>query len=67
MDFSKYADMLQMMGAIALGLPALLSGLIAFFMLVPGPQPEAFLQKALEKLQVVVGLIGKFSKKPEQK
>lgn len=55
---------LQVMGGIALGLPALISALIAFFMLVPGEQPEKFLKEwLLPKVQNAVDIIAKFSKK----
>lgn len=63
MDLSKYADMLSMVGMIAIGLPALLAALIAFFMLIPGEQPEKSLQWIKDKMQPVIDLIAKFSKK----
>lgn len=63
MDFGKYAMLLQVMGAVAIGLPALLSSLIVFFMLVPGEQPEKFLQAAKDKLDPIIDAISKFSRK----
>ncbi len=63
MDLVKAQEILSLVGAVAIGLPALLSALIAFFVLVPGAQPEKFLQGMLDKVQKVVDVIAKFSKK----
>lgn len=63
MDIVTVQHYLALFGAIAIGLPPLMSAMIAFFMLVPGEQPEKFLQTALDKIQKAVDFIKQFSKK----
>jgi hypothetical protein len=60
-------QVLSVVGAIALALPALLQALIVFFAAVPGPQPEAALQKFADAIQGYVDLIAKFSRKKDEK
>lgn len=50
--------------AVLVGLVALLHAIIGLFMLVPGAQPEAGLQKLVDKLQAFVDFVSKFSRKP---
>lgn len=51
MDVQKFVEVAMMVlavaGGVALGLPALLQALVLFFKLVPGEQPDAFLEKKL--------------------
>lgn len=54
---------LQIIGAIALGLPALLGALGVFFMIFPGPHPEDWIQKAIPYAQKIADLVAKFSAK----
>lgn len=63
MDLEKVALVWGIVGKVAIGLPALVSALIAFFALIPGEQPEKFLQGFLDKLQSIVDVIAKISKK----
>lgn len=46
-----------------LALVALMHALIGLCMLIPGAEPEATLQKMVDKLQAFVDFISKFSKK----
>jgi UPF0716 family protein affecting phage T7 exclusion len=63
MDLVKLQEILQIVGGVAVALPALVSALIALFMVIPGQQPEKFLTAVLDKLTKVVEVVGKFSKK----
>jgi hypothetical protein len=60
----KVLHILNIVGMVAVALPALVSALIMFFMAIPGAQPEKFLnEKVMPLLQKVVAVIEKFSKK----
>ena len=59
---SQIPEYLKVVGAVAVGLPALLAALIAFFMLIPGEQPEKALKGALGIVQKIVAVIEKFSR-----
>jgi len=48
---------------IVVALIALFHALIGLFMMIPGAQPEAALQKIIDKLQAFVDFVSKFSKK----
>lgn len=47
---------------VAVALVALVHAVIAVSMLIPGEQPEKFLQSVLDKLQGAVDFISKYSK-----
>ncbi len=60
---AHYVEILVAIVAIFLALIALIKAIIVIAMMIPGPQPEAFLQKIVDALQKVVDFLGKFSKK----
>lgn len=60
---SHWAEVLAAILAILMGLVGLLGGLIAIFMMVPGAEPEATLQKILDALQKAIDFVEKYSKK----
>lgn len=62
MDIQNIMQHWELIKAIVIGLPAFIMALIAFFMLIPGDQPEKFLQGVLDVLQKVVDVIKKFSR-----
>jgi hypothetical protein len=60
LDLSKYINFLAGIGAVALGLPALLQAMVVFFKIIPGQQPDKILEKMLtisEKVSEVVGKV----------
>lgn len=64
MNLDNLQHTLTIIGGIAVALPALVSALIAIFMVVPGAQPEKFLKEQVQPLlDNVVSFISKFSKK----
>jgi hypothetical protein len=64
---ANYVDILIALVALVGATIAVLHALIAIFLMIPGPQPEAALQKAVDVLQKGVDFLTKFSKKPEVK
>lgn len=58
-----YMDILIAVSAIIGAMILLLQAFIAFFLLIPGPQPEATLQKIVDRLQSGVDFLARFSKK----
>ena len=69
MDYLKYFEQAQgtlaVIGAVAVGLPALLHALVLFFKLIPGDSPDKFLEKLLAGSQKVADLVGKVFPKPK--
>ncbi len=63
MDIATLQNYLMIAGAVAVGIPTLLSALVAFFMIIPGPHPEDWIQKAIPFTQKIADLIAKFSAK----
>jgi len=59
MDFAKIQAILVIVGAVALGLPALLRALEAFFALIPGEQPDKALAAVRGFSEKVADVIGK--------
>lgn len=57
------SEVIMAVSALVLGVIAVLNALISIFILIPGAQPEAALQKAVDFLQGGVDLIAKYSKK----
>ena len=54
--FQKFLEILQNIGPYVAAVNAVLLSLIGFFLLVPGDQPEKFMQS-------IVDFLAKFSKK----
>lgn len=63
MDIDQINSIIQTIGAIAVAIPAIITALIAVFMLIPGDEPEATLKKWLGYSQKIVDVIAKFSRK----
>lgn len=63
MDLELIKNILMVAGGIALGLPAFLSALVAFFMLIPGEHPEDWIKKIIPYVEKISEVVGKFSKK----
>lgn len=60
----KLTGVLNTIGLIAVALPPLLTGVIGIFMVIPGDQPEKFMQeKLMPVLNNVVEFVKKFSRK----
>lgn len=61
---SQALPILAVVGGVAIALPALLGAVAAFFMVIPGEQPEKFInEKLLPLAQKLADLVGKFSRK----
>jgi hypothetical protein len=70
MDLQKLQMILSLIGAIVLGLPAMLHAMVIFFKVIPGDQPDAILEKLLaisEKAADIAGKIYPKAPAPESK
>lgn len=64
---SNYQVFLGLIGAVLVAFVALLKAIIMIAVLIPGEQPEKFLQSILDFMQKYVDWIQSVSKKPEAK
>lgn len=63
MSIVAIQNALMIIGGIAIGLPALLAALSAFFILVPGPHPEDWIEAVIPTIKKISDFIAQFSKK----
>lgn len=67
MDLQKVLNVLSLVGAVALALPALLHALLAFLKLVPGDMPDKLVEKVLVWSEKLASLVSKvYPKAPNQ-
>jgi succinate dehydrogenase/fumarate reductase cytochrome b subunit len=60
---SHLDEILVAIVAIFVAVIALMHAIIGISLLIPGPQPETFLQSGVDKLQSIVDFLTKFSRK----
>jgi len=63
MNLENTMEVLQVVGAVVIALPPVISALIAIFVLIPGDQPEKTLKDILDQLNKLVVIIEKVSRK----
>jgi hypothetical protein len=62
---AHWMEILAALLGILLALIVLIKAIILIALIIPGPQPEAFLQKMVDFIQKGVDFLAKFSKKKE--